>query len=68
MQSKTKINWSFNDIRYLFIACLNSKIDVSQQAAVRVSYILKKLLHITTDFMNFYISGSCKLQIVPMFY
>ena len=42
MPSKATINWLFNDIWcYLFIACFNWKIDVSEQTVVRVYYILK---------------------------
>ena len=40
MPSKTTINWLFNDICYLFIACFDWKIGVSQQIVVRVNYIL----------------------------
>ena len=42
MPSKTTINWLFNDIWcHLFIACFDWKIDVFQQTAVRVYYVLK---------------------------
>ena len=43
MPPKTTINWPFNDICYLFIACFDWKIDVFQQTVVRVCYILKFL-------------------------
>ena len=38
--SKTTINWLFNDIGYLFIACFDGKIGVFQQTVVIVYYIL----------------------------
>ena len=41
MSSKTTINWLFNNICYLFIACFEWKIDVFQQTVVRVYYIPK---------------------------
>ena len=44
MQSKTTINWLFNDIWcYLFIACFDWKITVFQQTVERVYYILNLL-------------------------
>ena len=43
MPSKTTINWLFNDVCYLFIACFDWKISVFQQAVVSIYYILKKL-------------------------
>ena len=60
MPSKTPINWLFNDIWcYLFIACSNFKIDVCQQAAVRVYYILQ-WLRAKMFPGSFYSSGCCK--------
>ena len=41
MPSKTTINWLFNDICYLFIACFDWKFGVFQQTLVQVYYILK---------------------------
>ena len=42
MLPKTTMNWLLIDIWcYLFIACFDWKIGVSQQTAVRVCYILK---------------------------
>ena len=39
MLSKTTVNWLFNDICYLFIACFDSKFTVFQQAVVMAYYI-----------------------------
>ena len=42
MPSKTTMNWLFNDICCLFIACFDWKIGFFQQTVVRVYYILNK--------------------------
>ena len=36
MPSKTTVNWLFNDICYLEIACFDWKIDIFQQMVARV--------------------------------
>ena len=42
MPSKTTVNFLFNDILcYFFIACFDLKIDVFQQAVVKIYHILK---------------------------
>ena len=45
MPSKTRINFLFNDICYLFIACFDWKIGIFQQTVVSVYYILKLLFN-----------------------
>ena len=41
MPPKTTVNWLFNDICYLLIACFDLKIGIFQQIVVRVYYFLK---------------------------
>ena len=43
MSSETSINWLFNEVYYLVIACFDLKIRVFQQKVVRVYYIILSL-------------------------